>query len=89
MHGISLIVFGLKNYYSMGKSKPKRHNKQVRDNPTGIVDNKTDSEEIVLDCGAMSPYSRTVLSPETLKSLSSQLQSSSVEDRDCVNSYIN
>ncbi len=72
----------------MGKSKPKRHNKQVRDNPTGIADSKADSEEVVLDCGVMSPYTRTVLSPETLKSLSSQLQSSSVEDRDCVGSSI-
>lgn len=73
----------------MGKSKPKRHNKQVRDNPTGIIaDSKADSEEVVLDCGVMSPYTRTVLSPETLKSLSSQLQSSSVEDRDCVGSSI-
>ncbi|XP_057379053.1 HEAT repeat-containing protein 3-like [Daphnia carinata] len=66
----------------MGKSKANRHNKQARDNPTGLAA-KTDSEDIVMDCGVMSPYTGTILSSETLKSLSSQLQSSSVEDRDC------
>lgn len=66
----------------MGKSKANRHNKQARDNPTGLAA-KADSEDIVMDCGVMSPYTGTVLSTETLKSLSRQLQSSSVEDRDC------
>lgn len=71
------------NSRSMGKSKANKHNKQARDNPTGLA-TKADSGDIVMDCGVLSPYTGTVLSPETLKSLSHQLQSSSVEDRDCV-----
>ncbi len=67
----------------MGKSKSNRHNKQVRDNPTGLA-NKSESEEIVMDCAVKSPYTGTVLSSETLKSFSKQLQSSSAEERDCV-----
>lgn len=76
-------MFTRENIGSMGKSKSNRHNKQARDNPTGLV-NKSDSEEIVMDCGVTSPYAGTVLSSETLKSFSRQLQSSSTEDRDCV-----
>lgn len=68
----------------MGKSKANRHSKQVRDNPTGVVGNRVDSDEVVIALGAMSPYNQIALSTETLKSLSKQLQSSSVEDRDCV-----
>lgn len=74
---------------SMGKSKANKHSKQVRDNPTGVVNNRVDSDEVVIALGTMSPYSQTALSSETLKSLSKQLQSSSIEDRDCVNNFIN
>lgn len=71
----------------MGKSKPNRNNKQVRDNPTGIVSKRVDSEEVVVELGATSPYRETALSSDTLKSLSLQLQSSLVEERDSV-SYL-
>ena len=70
---------------SMGKSKANKANKKTRNNPTGLTANGGNCEDVVVECGvALSPYSGSTLSTQTLKTLSSQLQSPSAEDRDCV-----
>ena len=67
----------------MGKSKPNRSRKQVRDNPTG-VSAEVESEEVVVECGDFNPYNKNGLSSETLKSISKQLQSSVSDERSTV-----
>lgn len=67
----------------MGKSRPKRNNKNLRDNPTGLT--VGDVEQVTLSCSNLGMAgSPKKLSPDTFKQLSRQLQSGSAEDRDCV-----
>lgn len=67
----------------MGKSAKTKKHKQLRDNPTGLG-TEDDNLELTEDVGAMALKPGLVLSADTVKSLSKQLQSSSAEDRDCV-----
>lgn len=68
----------------MGKSRGRGH-KQPRNNPIGMAANQPDSAgEMVLTLPLNQAGRQQVLSAATLKSLALQLQSASVEDRDCV-----
>jgi len=67
----------------MGKTEKVKKRKQARDNPTGMI-TVNENLELTEDVGAMALKPNLVLSADTVKSLSKQLQSSSSEDRDCV-----
>ena len=67
----------------MGKSRGKSH-KQPRNNPTGLAAVSQSHDNGELNLPTMAGGKGQMLSPETIKALSQQLQSASVEDRDCV-----
>lgn len=69
----------------MGKSRGRSH-KQARNNPTGLVALEPEEGEVLLNLPLKGGPQK--LSHDTIKSLSKQLQSASVEDRDCVNILI-
>ena len=70
-------------FFRMGKTEKVKKHKQSRDNPTGLTI-ENENLELAEDVGAMALKPNLVLSADTVKSLSKQLQSSSAEDRDCV-----